>query len=133
MDGGGLPDGRRRRFGQAQVADLALADKVGHGADGLFDGRIGIDPVLIVEVDDLDAQPLQTRLAAGFDVVRPAVDALETGSTRQVLLVECSGDDRALSEILGTLVKADIPVLHFSEDDRDLEGVFMRATKGLVT
>lgn len=47
--------------------------------------------------------------------------------------IEFSGDDQALSEILAGLLTKGIPVLHFSEDNRDLEEVFMRATKGLVT
>jgi ABC-2 type transport system ATP-binding protein len=49
------------------------------------------------------------------------------------LVVEFSGDDSALSQMLAQLVEQGIPVLHFSEDNRDLEEVFMRATKGLVT
>ena len=47
--------------------------------------------------------------------------------------IEFNGDDQALSGILASLVAKGIPVLHFSEDSRDLEEVFMRATKGLVT
>jgi ABC-2 type transport system ATP-binding protein len=44
-----------------------------------------------------------------------------------------SGDDRALSGLLGELVSHGIPVIHFSSDSRDMEEVFLRATKGLVT
>jgi ABC-2 type transport system ATP-binding protein len=47
--------------------------------------------------------------------------------------IEFSGDDQALSSTLAGLLAKGIPVLHFSEDNRDLEEVFMRATKGLVT
>lgn len=52
---------------------------------------------------------------------------------RSRLEIEFNGDDRALSKILSSLVQADIAVLHFSEDTRDLEEVFLRATRGLVT
>lgn len=44
-----------------------------------------------------------------------------------------SGDDSAISGILAALVGAGIPVLHFNSDTRDMEEVFMRATKGLVS
>jgi ABC-2 type transport system ATP-binding protein len=44
-----------------------------------------------------------------------------------------NGDDQALSELLKSLIDQNAVVLHFSEDSRDLEEVFMRATKGLVT
>jgi ABC-2 type transport system ATP-binding protein len=52
---------------------------------------------------------------------------------RKNIEVEFSGDDRTVSRILESLVKVGIPVLHFSEDSRDMESVFLRATKGLVT
>jgi ABC-2 type transport system ATP-binding protein len=44
-----------------------------------------------------------------------------------------SGNDAALSALLSKLVSGGIRVVHFSEDRRDLEEVFMQATKGLVT
>jgi ABC-2 type transport system ATP-binding protein len=55
------------------------------------------------------------------------------GELRSRFKIEFNGDDQALSGILASLVSKGIPVLHFSEDSRDLEEVFMRATKGLVT
>jgi len=53
--------------------------------------------------------------------------------SRLRLVVEFSGDDPAMSAVLNSLVEAQIPVISFSADSRDLEEVFMRATKGLVT
>lgn len=44
-----------------------------------------------------------------------------------------SGSDLDLSNLLKLLITNHVTVLRFSEDDRDLEEVFMRATKGLVT
>ena len=38
--------------------------QLGHRADRVLDRRVGIDAVLVVEVDRLDAEPLQARLAA---------------------------------------------------------------------
>ncbi len=49
------------------------------------------------------------------------------------LEVEFLGEDAALTAMLSNLVQQGIPVVHFSEDSRDLEEVFMRATKGMVT
>lgn len=69
--------------------------------------------------------------------VKPEPDAAlangEQSGGRPRLEVEFLGDDVALSEVLAALVKQGIPVLDFSEDRRDLETVFMRATKGLGT
>jgi ABC-2 type transport system ATP-binding protein len=52
---------------------------------------------------------------------------------RYRLEVAFSGDDLSLHRILAALVKKKIPVVHFSADNRDLEEVFLSATKGLVT
>jgi ABC-2 type transport system ATP-binding protein len=57
----------------------------------------------------------------------------QKNSSRSRLVFEFSGDDLALSNVLATLIQNGAPVLHFSEDNRDLEEVFLRATQGLVT
>jgi len=54
-------------------------------------------------------------------------------SIRIRLVVEFTGDDQGVSALLSSLVQANIPIISFSADSRDLEEVFMRATKGLVT
>ncbi len=68
----------------------------------------------------------------------PGVEQVETNlelnqAGRYRLEFEYQGDDLALSELLAGLVKEGIPVLHFNSDNRNMEEVFMRATKGLVT
>jgi len=55
------------------------------------------------------------------------------GKTRNRLVIDFSGDDQGLSQVLSEMVKKEIPILHFTEDNRDLEEVFLRATKGIVT
>lgn len=55
------------------------------------------------------------------------------GSKRQKILFEFDGSDQALSALLASLVGNNIQVLHFREDERDLEEVFMRTTKGVVS
>jgi ABC-2 type transport system ATP-binding protein len=54
-------------------------------------------------------------------------------NSRQRLTFEFDGDDAALSQLLSDLVQNQIPVLHFSEDARNLEDVFMRTTQGIVS
>ncbi|MBN2503619.1 MAG: ABC transporter ATP-binding protein [Anaerolineales bacterium] len=61
--------------------------------------------------------------------LRPA----KNGNGRQLIEIEFMGDDETLSGILKTLIEAKLPVLHFTEDSRNMESVFMRVTKGLVT
>jgi ABC-2 type transport system ATP-binding protein len=52
---------------------------------------------------------------------------------RKRIRVQYSGDDTGVSHLLQVLSSQDIPVVNFSEETRDLEAVFMRATKGIVT
>ncbi len=52
------------------MTHLTLAYKVGHGADGLLDRRVRIDPMLIVEVDSPDPEPHEARFARLADIGR---------------------------------------------------------------
>ena len=58
---------------------------------------------------------------------------VERGNNHTRLEFDFSGDDQALSDLLADLVRAGIPLIQFSSDARDMEEVFLRATKGLVT
>lgn len=55
------------------------------------------------------------------------------GLGRVHIELQFAGDDRSLSEMLTGLTQRGIQVVHFSETGHDLEDVFMRVTKGLVT
>ena len=59
VDGVRAADRRGRGLGQAEVAHLAGRHQLGHRADGLLDRHLGVDAVLVVEVDVVDAEPLQ--------------------------------------------------------------------------
>ena len=52
---------------------------------------------------------------------------------RAVLGFDFTGDDSSLTSLLARLVQEGIPVIEFRSDNRDMEEVFLRATKGLVT
>jgi ABC-2 type transport system ATP-binding protein len=58
---------------------------------------------------------------------------LSDDHARKRIRVEFSGDDAGVSEMLKALSSRGIPVVNFSEETRDLEAVFMRATKGIVS
>jgi hypothetical protein len=46
-------------LGEAKVLDLALVDQLLDGAGDLLDRDVGIDPVLVEQVDAVGAKPLQ--------------------------------------------------------------------------
>ncbi len=55
------------------------------------------------------------------------------GEGRQRLEFEFAGQDEALSTVLTSIIQVGVQVVHFSEESRDLEEVFMRVTKGIVS
>lgn len=56
----GATDRFRSGLGQGDMADLSFLHEVSHPPNGLFDRDIGIDPMLVEQVDHYSiAQPLQ--------------------------------------------------------------------------
>jgi hypothetical protein len=55
------------------VADLALGDQPGQRADGVLDRGVGVDAVLVVQVDVIGAKPTQRTLDRGTDFRRAAI------------------------------------------------------------
>jgi len=91
--------------------------------------RVGL---LHSEGIDLDGviKEVQVWLADRPDVL--AVE-LATGNGKGHLVVTFAGDDAALARLLNGLVGAGFPVVMFQEETGDLEDVFMRLTKGIVS
>ena len=48
------------------MQDLSLGNQLGQGANGVLDRGVRVDPVLVVKVDAVGAQPLQ----GAFDAIR---------------------------------------------------------------
>src|SRR5258707_9321727 len=59
---------------ESQRADLAGGDQLGHRPDGVFDGDIRMEPVAVVQVDDVGAQSAKARLARGGDVLGTPIE-----------------------------------------------------------
>jgi hypothetical protein len=56
------------------VACLPFGHQLGHGADRVLDGCVRVDPVLVVQVDVIRAQPTQRPFDRGTDVRGAAVE-----------------------------------------------------------
>lgn len=86
-----------------------------------------------IHVTVLDKVEEARKLLVEVDGVR-TVEVEHQGALpgRHQLVIEYNGADKEVSAILSTLIKKKIPVIHFSEDVRDMEAVFMQATKGIV-
>ena len=59
MDGVGSADCAHPRLGEADVSHLSFGDQFGECPYGLLNGRIGIHPVLVVEIDVVRAESPQ--------------------------------------------------------------------------
>jgi hypothetical protein len=96
MDGMGAADRRRSGFRQAEMAHLALPDQFGHRCDGVFDRRLRIDTVLVIEIDSVDPKPHQARLAGVADIIRSTRHA-EPLTVRAADIAELRGDHHGRS------------------------------------
>jgi ABC-2 type transport system ATP-binding protein len=85
-----------------------------------------------IEITLLGSSEAATQLLTQVPTVS-AVQVVGQQNEHTRLELEFSGDDAGLSQVLAGLVAAGVPVVHFTADSRDLEAVFLRATKGLVT
>src|ERR1051326_2747973 len=69
-------NGFGRGLRETEIANFSLAYQIGHGPDRLFDRYSFIDAVLVVEINHLDAQPLQAAVACLLYVFWTAIHAL---------------------------------------------------------
>jgi hypothetical protein len=60
-------------------------------------------------------------------------EELSAENGRHRLRISLTGGDEAVSKLLSALVQRGLPVVNFTEEERDLEEIFMRATKGIVS
>lgn len=100
----------------------------------LEDLHLQILPYRKIEVTCLGRQDSTLELLSSLPGVADIQSSNEENNGVKLHLVfSFTGDDQALSQVLTSLISHQISVLRFSEDNRDLEEIFMRATRGLVT
>jgi len=89
--------------------------------------------IRVAFLDRVEVEKAQAALSAlpGISAVR-AQEGL--GKAEWISLeAEFNGDDRSLQQILSALIAQGLPVVHFSEETQNLEEVFMRTTRGIVS
>jgi ABC-2 type transport system ATP-binding protein len=87
---------------------------------------------ITVTVKDADAAAQVRTLVSGLPGVIVAVD-LEAKGGRARVRIDYSGDDDGVAAISQALSSGGVAVLGFAEETKDLESMFMRLTKGIVT
>lgn len=79
-----------------------------------------------------DVEKLEAYLSGYPKIVTVTRQEIRDGKLSEVL-VEFSGNISEVSQLLTALIGAGFELVSFSEVENDLEEVFLRATKGLVT
>ena len=87
---------------------------------------------IIVTVRDHDAAEAVQTLVTGMADVE-SVEIMTPRNGRSRVRIDFTGDDDDITMLNRRLMEADVAVLGFIEEERDLEHMFMRVTKGLVT
>jgi hypothetical protein len=107
-------------IGAADITDLAAANEIVEGADGLLDRRLRIEAVQLEEIDIVGAEPAQAALdrtqqmvTRGADIVRPLAGA-EGRLGRDDDAVAAAGDGLA-QDLLGQAVGVDVGAVEHGE------------------
>lgn len=86
-----------------------------------------------IEMTLLDSSSNAQTFLSGIENVA-SIEALPSNNgERPRLAFEFSGGDEALAALLAKLIGSDIKIINFHEERSDLEEVFLRATKGIVS
>jgi len=98
------------------------------------DMRAQIQPhrEITVTVRDQDAVEAVKSLIGAVEGVL-GVTELEPKAGRYRLRIDYTGDDEGVAELNHKISSAGIAILGFAEETKDLESMFMRVTKGIVT
>ncbi len=87
---------------------------------------------IFVTVRDAEAAELVKSGVAGMDGILN-VAVLEPKSGRYRVQIDFSGDDDGIAALNQRINGAGVSILGFTEETRDLESMFMRVTKGIVS
>ena len=84
---------------EAEVLDLAFLDQVLHRAGHVLDRHVGVDPVLVEQVNRVDPEALQRCVSDCADVLRAAVRATAAISRLRIdVEAELRGDHHLASD-----------------------------------
>ncbi len=87
--------------------------------------------IIITLRDPAAVEPIKTLLSPLAGVV--GVTDLEPKSGHSRVRIDFTGDDDAVADLNARIVNAQIALLGFTEETKDLEAMFMRVTKGIVS
>src|SRR6266576_2970083 len=94
MNFGGAPNGFYAGFRKSNVAYLAFLDQLCQTTHRFFDGRVGINSVLIIKINVASSKSLEAALARLADVIGFAIYAASLRISGITHDAELSGNDQ---------------------------------------
>src|SRR5215813_12009130 len=92
----GTPNRLHTCFRQPEVLYLSLLNEILHRARHVFDRHVGINAMLIEQVDPVSFKPLERSIGDFLDVFRTAIDACPLRSAFRIEFETELGRDRNL-------------------------------------
>ena len=114
-----------------RVAILEAGKLVAYGA--IDDLQKQLIPTRKMQVSVLGDGSAATDLLNKHHLITNVTPLESTRTTQSEIHFEFSGTEEEKSALLAELVAEKIPVIRFAEDQQNMESVFMRATKGIVS
>jgi ABC-2 type transport system ATP-binding protein len=117
------------RIGIVEEGKLAALGQLDQLSTQLVPHRL----IRVVLLNRISREEVQAKLMplTGISAIR-FHDGKENGG-RMSLEMDFSGDDEAVHALLARMLVLGLPVIQFNEDTQNLEKVFMRATRGIVS
>src|SRR5688572_1986187 len=100
------PNGLDAGFRQTKVQYLALLDQILDRASHILDGHVGVDPVLVEQIDSVSAQAPQHAVHHPPDVIWLAVETFESLARFLIYVpAELGGDHHLIANALQRLAE----------------------------
>ena len=133
MNGVGPAQRGGRNFRQTDGSDLSLGHQIGHGSHGLLHGNVRIQAVQVIEIDDIDTQPLQAFFAGCGNIFGSPADAHRTVLVSHE--TKFGGDQHILATVFqhpgnqGFIVSVAIHIGGVEKIDPQIQGLFHRGQR----
>jgi ABC-2 type transport system ATP-binding protein len=114
-----------------EVGIIEAGQMVAHGDIKAMKLRLQHHRHLRVRILGDSVELAKSALSQIQGVIHVEVEAAEEGDSE--IHIEFSGDKAAISGLLQQMVRANVPVLTFTEETDSLEDVFMKLTEGIVS
>jgi hypothetical protein len=110
MNGMGTAESGWGSFRETEITNLTSADEIGHGGDGVLDGSVGVDAVLVVKIDGLHAEALEAGVTGGANIFGFATDAAYVGIPGVAEDGKFGGEENGFAAIADGLADEDFVV-----------------------